>query len=581
MAAIAALFSGRRGGDLGAGGVLVLGAGVVAALYFISAPLFTLVSSAFRGPEDLLPFEDAAVWTLDHFFEVYTSPVLYQEIIPQTLIFAIGAVAFAFFVAFTLAWLVERTDLPGRNLFFTLILFPLLVPTLMLGIAWVFMFGPNAGWINQAIRFLLGMEGSGPFDIFSMTGLILAQGAALVPFVFLLLTAALRSMNPSLEEASVASGASPFTTFFRVTLPVLRPGILAPLILAFLVAMEQFELPLIIGLPARINVFSIRIFFELTPNAELPIYGRAASLALPFLGIGILLLLMYNHFIRQADSFVTVTGKGYRPERIKLGNWKWPALAFVTFFLAFVAVLPALVLLWTSFFGFNTPSFGALANLSFTPYIELFQETRFYRAIGNTFLVAGGSAVIVTLIGVTVAWILVRTKMPGRVILDFVSFFSIAIPSVIAGLAAMLLYLSMPIGVYGTVWVLILAYSYRFAVTTRLNRAGLMQLHKELEEASYAAGGTWITTVRRVVLPLMGPSILASLVLLFIIGFREFTIPLILMSEDNMVLSIILWRLFENLELSKAAAVGILIIIFVIPIIFLMRRFLLPKEGAN
>ncbi len=577
MAAIAALFSGRRGGDLGLGGILALGAAVVAALYFISAPLFMMILSAFKGPEDTLPFEDAAEWTLDHFAEVYINPVLYQEIIPQTFIFGLGAVAVAFLIAFTLAWLVERTDLPGRNIIFTLILFPLLVPTIMLGIAWIFMFGPNAGWINQAIRFLFGLEGGGPFNIFSMTGLIFAQGAALVPFVFLLLTAALRSMNPSLEEASAASGASPMTTFFRVTIPILRPGILAPLILAFLIAMEQFELPLIIGLPARINVFSIRIFFELSPDTELPVYGRAAALALPFLGIGILLLFAYNHMIRQADSFVTVTGKGYRPERFKLGKWKWPSLLFVIFFLSFAAILPALVLLWTSFFGFNAPSLAALSNISFTPYIELFQETRFYRAIGNTFVVAGGSAVIVTLIGAMLAWILVRTKMPGRSILDFVSFFSIGIPSVIAGLAAMLLYLSMPIGVYGTVWVLILAYSYRFAVTTRLNRAGLMQLHQELEEASYAAGGTWITTVRRIVLPLMGPSIMASMVLLFIIGFREFTIPLILMSEDNMVLSVILWRLFENLELSKAAAVGVLIILFVIPIIFLMRQFLLPK----
>ena len=260
MTAIAVLFPGRWAGDLGVRGVLVLGAAVVAALYFISAPLFTMVLSAFRGPEDMLPFEDAAEWTLGHFAEVYINPVLYQEIIPQTFIFAFGAVTVAFLIAFTLAWLVERTDLPGRNVIFTLILFPLLVPTMMLGIAWVFMFGPNAGWINQAIRFLFGMEGGGPFNIFSMTGLIFAQGAALVPFVFLLLAAALRSMNPSLEEASAASGASPMTTFFRITLPILRPGILAPLILAFLVAMEQFACrPVSMFFPFEFSSNSVRI----------------------------------------------------------------------------------------------------------------------------------------------------------------------------------------------------------------------------------------------------------------------------------------------------------------------------------
>jgi len=171
--------------------------------------------------------------------------------------------------------------------------------------------------------------------------------------------------------------------------------------------------------------------------------------------------------------------------------------------------------------------------------------------------------------------------MWGRNILDFFSFVSIGIPSVIAGFAAMILYLSIPIGIYGTVWVLVLAYCYRLAVTTRLSRAGLMQLHRELEEASYASGGSWLTTIRRVVLPLMGPSLMASFILLFIVGFREFTVPLILQSEENMVLSVILWRLFENGEAAKSAAVATLIMALVIPVIFFMRKIFLPKEDMR
>ena len=160
-----------------------------------------------------------------------------------------------------------------------------------------------------------------------MPGLILCQGIASVPFVFLLLGAAMRTMNPALEEASSASGARPFTTFFRVTLPVLRPGVLAPLILATLVALEQFEMPLIIGFPARISVFSTRLYFDLNPEDELPAYGKAAATALLFLAAAIALLLVYNHLIRRAERFVTVTGKGYRPTRYRLGRWRAPALA--------------------------------------------------------------------------------------------------------------------------------------------------------------------------------------------------------------------------------------------------------------
>ena len=243
------------GSDLGRSGVFVVGAAIVTAVYLVSAPLLMLVVTAFRGPGDLLPFEAGAEWTLEHLRTIYFDPVLYQVTIPDTLTFVVGSVVCTFVIAFSLAWLVERTDLPWRNVLFTLILFPLLVPTIVLAIAWIYLFGPNAGWVNVALRSLLGLSGDGPLDVFTMPGLIACQSVALVPFVFLLMSATLRTMSPALEEASSTSGASPWTTFRRVTLPVLRPGILAPLILTALITLEQFEMPLLVGLPARINVF--------------------------------------------------------------------------------------------------------------------------------------------------------------------------------------------------------------------------------------------------------------------------------------------------------------------------------------
>lgn len=573
----------RRGsrGEIGIAGGLVVGGTVAAALYLISGPLLMLLAAAFRGPHDLLPFEPGARWTLANLAAVYADRDLYRHVIPDTVIFTLGSVALTFVTAFLLAWLVERTDLPLRNAAFTVILFPLLVPGIVLAIAWIFLLAPKTGWINLLARQLLGLTGEGPFDIFSMGGMILAQGIALVPFVFLLLTAALRSMNPALEEASGACGARPLQTFLRVTLPVLRPGLLAPLILAVLVTLEQFETPLIIGYPARISVFSTRIYFALNPDSDLPAYGEAAAVALPFLAGGILLLLLYNYAVRRADSFVTVTGKGYRPARLPLGGWKWPALAFVGLYAVFAALLPAVVLLWASVFGYEAPSAAALGAADFAGYADLLTSAKFWIAVRNTFLVAGLSAALVTMIGGMIAWTVLRTRLPGRGLLDFVSFLSLGIPSVIAGLAAMLLYLTLPIGVYGTVWVLVLAYSYRLAVATRLGRAALMQIHPELEEASYAAGARWLATFRRIVLPLLAPSSLASFVLLFIIGFREFTLPTLLQSPENTVLSVIMWQLFLGSQTREAAATGTLIILFVIPVIFLARRVLLARDGRN
>jgi iron(III) transport system permease protein len=407
-----------------------------------------------------------------------------------------------------------------------------------------------------------------------MPGLILCQGIASVPFVFLLLGGAMRTMNPSLEEASSASGARPFTTFFRVTLPVLRPGVLAPLILATLVALEQFEMPLIIGFPARISVFSTRLYFDLNPEDELPAYGKAAATALLFLTAAIILLLIYNHLIRRAERFVTVTGKGYRPTRYRLGRWRAPALAFVGFYLLVAAILPAIVLVWTSFSG------GSNDTLSLNAYRALLADNRFWPAVRNTFVVAGLSAGLITLIGALLAWQILRLRFPGRALLDVVSFMSIGIPAVITGFAVMILHLTVPIGIYGTIWILILAYSYRLAVSSRMSRAALIQIHPELEEASFASGGRWLDTIGRVVLPLLAPSLMASFVLLFIVGFREFTIPMILQSEDNWVLSVIMWKLQSDRQTAQAAAVGTMILLFVTPVIFVLRRQLLSRTES-
>lgn len=558
--------------DLKARLVLMFGAGL--AIYLIVAPLGMLLFAAFRGPSDFLPFESGARWTLENLRSTYSDPAMYTRILPDTFRFVVGSVAVTFVVAFGLAWLVERTDLPGREIWFAVILFPLLVPIPVLAIAWIFLMGPNAGWLNLVLRWMLGLEGPGPINVFSMSGLILCQSLASVPYVFVLLTAALRTMNPALEEASGISGAPPLTTFRRVTLPVLLPGLLAPLILIILITSEQFELPLIIGLPARIIVFSYRIYYELNPAGGLPNYGGAAAVSLPFIVFGVLLLLLYNRTIRRAESFVTVTGKAYRQRRLSLGLWRVPALIFVIGYVLLAAIIPAAVLLWTSFFVYTLPTKASLGDFSIEPYRQLFANPAFWIGLKNTALVAALSALIVTAIGATLGWIISRSNIRGRRLLDFLSVMSVGIPAVIVGLAVMMLYLSVPIGVYGTVWILVIAYSYRFATTTRLARAAFLQIHKELEEASALSGARWLTTQARILLPLILPALTSGFVLLFIIGVREFTIPLVLYSPENVMLSVLLWQLFQSGQPALAAALGSIIIIVVLPVIFLVRRYL-------
>jgi iron(III) transport system permease protein len=571
----------RRADNLDVAAKLVLVVGAASAIYLIAVPLAMLLFAAFRGPADYLPFEPGARWTIEHIRALFTDPVVATRILPDTFVFVAGTVALVFALGLALAWLVERTDLPGREIWFSLILFPLLVPTPVLAIAWIFLMGPNAGWLNLVMRAALGLEGSGPIDIFSMGGLILCQALASTPFVFLLLGAALRAMDPALEEASGASGASPLTTFRRVTLPVLLPGLLAPLVLITLITAEQFELPLIIGLPAKINVFSYRIYFELNPLSSLPNYGGAAALSLPFLALGVLLLLLYNRLIKRTDSFVTMTGKGYRQRRLPLGAWRLPALALLSLYVALAAVLPAAVLLWTSVFGYTLPLSATAADFSLGAYRQLLVNRAFWLGLRNTFLVALASALVVTVVGMLLGWIISRSRIRLRHALDFVSVLSVGIPAVIAGLGVMLFYLSLPIGLYGTVGILIIAYSYRFATTTRLARAGFLQIHRELEEASAASGARWIATQRRILVPLMLPTLSAGFILLFIVGVREFTIPLVLYSPDNVVLSVLLWQLFQSGQPAAAAALASIVIAVVLPVIFVARRTLARRSLAD
>jgi iron(III) transport system permease protein len=563
------------------GRMIVPPIGVLAAIFLIGVPLCMLLYAAFRGPPDFLPFEPGARFTLDNIVAVFDDPVLFRRILPDTLTFVIGTVALTTLLSFTFAWLIERSDIAGSDIWFALILFPLLVPTPVLAISWIFLLGPNAGWINLAIRAITGVEGSGPLNVFSMTGLIVCQSMVTTPFVFLLMTSTLRSMNPQMEEASGASGASPFRTFCRITLPVLLPGILAPVVLVTLITLEQFELPLIIGLPAQINVFAYRIYNELNPASGLPNYGGAAAISIPFLFLGMLALVLYNWIIRHGDRFAVVTGKAYRQRHLPLGRWKFAAYGLLGLYASLAVVLPAVVLVWTSVLGYAAPTLASIGNASLAAYREVMGNALFARALANTLVVAFCTALVTTTVGILLGWIITRSKWWGSPAVDVLSFMSTGIPSVIVALAVMVFWLSVPIGIYGTVLILILASSYRIAATTRIARAGLLQIHSELEEASAASGAKWLSTQLRVVVPLLLPALMSGFILIFIVSMREFTIPLVLYSPENVVLPVLLWQLFQAGHPAPSAALATFIMLMVVPMIFLARRYLIPREAPE
>lgn len=554
-------------------GWLLLGGAGVLLTWLVSVPLAFLVLTAFRRTEDVLPFEAGATWTLANLADVYGNPVLYGSVLPDTFLYTAGAVAITLTLGVFFAWLVERTNVPFPDALFVALVSPVVVPTVVVAIAWVLLLGPNAGYLNGLVRWVLGRPGPGPLDVFSLGGLIIVQGLALVPLSFLFMAVAFRNMDPALEEASALARARPGTTFVRVTLPLLAPAILALLIVVTTLTLEGFEIPLVIGTPAGVKVLSTWIFFAINPPIGLPNYGRVAAIALPFLALGVGLLLLYNRALRVAERYATVRGRAYRPRRLDLGRWRYPALALVTLYLLLVLVLPAATMLVTALHppGAAAVSLDSFATVLGSPVTRL--------AFRNTVIAGGLGATIVVFCASMVAWLVVRTRLPGRSLLDVLTFVPITIPAVITGVAVGLLYLVLPVGIYGTVWILVLAYATRLAVATRVIRASLTQIHRELEEASAVSRARWPQTFRRVLLPLLAPAIGFAWLLLFIVSFREFTLGMLLFRPDNVVVGVHLWSLYERGRIGEASALGFVMIVAVLGLVFVARRLLARRLG--
>ena len=557
---------------------LTAGLAILAAIYLLAPPLVLTVYSAFRSPPDRLPFEGGARWSFENFTDIYTSGALGSTML-DTSIFVAGSVALAFVIGFTLAWLVERTDMPLRGLVFVLVLFPLMMPGLVVTMGWLLLLGERTGMVNVALRWVLPLGDTGPLSVFTMYGMVLVQGFGLVALMFIFIRAALRNVDPALEEASRTSGASLFTTLRRVTLPVLRPSILGVVLLAAILTVESFEVPLLLG-GVTADIFSTRLYYALNDASGAPAaYGTVAALGLHFLALTYMLFFLYHRLVGGGERFVTLTGRAHPPRRHALGVWRWPLLLPVGLFLLVTSVGPFLVLLWTSFLPqYMQPGADAFGRLSLDQYTALLSDGRLPGAAVNTLIVATVAPTLSVGISLVIAWAVTRARRAGglRVALDLFLSSSIAIPAVVAANAFLLFYLwlnrSVPgwFPLYGTVLVLVLVYSYRMAVAYRLNRAGVMQLSLELEEASLVSGGSRVQTFRRVVLPLVSPSVLGAWLLLFLVAFREFTLPLVVGRESPpLVVSVLIWKLW-GLHTGQAAALGVMTVGFLSAVLVLV-----------
>ncbi|GHH83836.1 iron ABC transporter permease [Streptomyces sulfonofaciens] len=553
--------------------ILVVGAAVAVVGFLAVVPLGYLLHDTFVGDHGL---------SLNAFRRAYGGNTQAGRMMLDSLEFAVGAAAFALVVGSVLAYLQVRTDLPFKGLLFAASLVPLIVPGILYAAAWIFLGDPSIGLVNTLV--LHPLLGTSPVDVYTVWGMIWVQGLHLAPVAFLLMVAAFRGMDPSLEESAAMSGAARRTILRRITVPLMRPALISAALLMFVQSLESFEVPGLLGLQNNIYVFTSRIYFVLR---SYPIdYGSAGAYAVGLLAIAVAGVLL-STWLQRGRSFQTVTGKAFRPQPVALGRARpWVGAAVLLYFLVTV-VLPVAVLVYASLLKtYSTPSAKALRGMSLHNYATVLHLPLAATALKNSLVLGVGAATVVMALTAVVSWVVVRTQAPGRRLLDLLAFTPIVIPGLVLGLALAFVYLRVPLPIYGTLFILLISYCTRYLpYGMRYASAAMTQMSKELEESAIVFGASWWQTFRRVLVPLASSGLIAGWIYILVVSFRELSSTILLYSPGTEVLSVLIWEQFENGQLTTLAALGVcMVLILVVLVLFAQRlgaRTGIESDTAN
>jgi iron(III) transport system permease protein len=520
--------------------------------YLVLPPLYSVIQTSL--------FTTKLTGEIDQFTFRY-----YQELIRElqvvgpflnSVYFSIGSALVATTLGGAVAWLVTRTDAPLRPLGYFTAFASFGTPFILYTIGWLLLLG-KAGPINYWLRTLVDRPGP-VLNVYSLFGMILIESLLWSPFVFLMLAAAFRSMDPSLEEASATCGARLWQTMRRVSLRLMLPAFFSVMLLIFIRSFEAFEIPALVGLPGDVRVLTTAIFLDAQKLP--PRYGSAGAFSVLLMVVVGCALYVYFRLTREGERYHTITGKGYRPAVIPLGRWRYAAAAGLVLYALVILVLPFLIVLWASLLPFYMqPSLEGLAKLTLKNYVTALHFPKITDSIKNSILLGVGSASAVMVLTLFASWLMVRTKMRGRWLLDLLTTLPLLFPGIVMGLAILRFYLFVPIPVYGTLWILLIAFVTRYIpYGIRYTHSGLLQLHKELEEAAYAAGASWSNCMRRIVLPLVTPSFLGGWVFIFLLSAKELSMSILLVSPQTPVVSVAIFELWENAQVGELAAFGVI-----------------------
>ena len=522
---------------------VIMAAAVVALIVLVVLPLTFLLIGSVRGEQGL---------SFEHFAEVLTGR-LYLSALQNSLILGAWTGLFSLVIGLLLAWAVSRTDVPGKGLIKVTATLSYLSPPFLTAIAFVYLFSPNAGLINVLVRDVAGLPWL-TFNIFSMTGLVLVTVLHTFPFVFLLASSALQSVDASYEEAAQILGASKLRTAVSITLPLVAPAVLSGTLLAFVNAIALFGSQAIIGLPGRVVTLPTRIYalFDYPPE-----YGLASALSLVFVIITVAALYLQRAFLARR-SYATLAGKGSRPQLMVLGPLRWVLFGFAVLVFLVSIIAPYSTLLAVSFsksWGLDFWKNLTLANYRFI----LFEYNVTQRAIANSLVLALLAASIAVLLGAVIGWIDLRSRVPGRKLLDYAALVPLGLPGIVVAVALIQFWLKMPLALYGTMAILLLAYVGRYIpLGVRSANASLRQVDPSLEESAQILGASWTTTMREVTLPLIRPGLFAGWLLVFVPVIQELSASILLFSSSSITLAVAVFNLYETGYTEPVAALAMI-----------------------
>lgn len=547
---------------------------IVVLLVLVVNPLVRLLLVSFQDSE--------GAFTLANYASAYGRS-RHIDALLNSLVLGVSAASLCLVFGVPMAWALSRTDMPWKGLIWISILGTFIIPPYLGAVGWILLAGPNAGWLNRAFVALTGAD-SGPFNIYSMPGLVLVIACYSFPYVFVFTKSALDLVSSEMEDAANILGAGNLRTTLSITLPLALPAIIGAFILVFLEAIALFGSPALLALPGRFHVVTTQLwqFFEFPPRV-----GVASAYAMPLLGITVLLFWLQRRIISR-KGYVSLTGKGGERRPVALGRWRWPMLAFclavctLSFFMPMVVIVQAATAkAWGR--GFSLDNF-TLDNLYFT----IFENNLTRDATLNTFTYAGSASIIAIVLSLCIAYAVNRNLVGKRLgnTLSFLTMAPFVIPGIVLAIGFYAAYANPPFALYGTAWILILAFATRFLPIAYTNSsAAIRSINPELEDAVRILGGSRFTAIWRVVIPLLKRSLAGAFILVFIPATRELSAAIFLYSIDTQVLSVLLFDKSDEGNFEMLASIGLILVVITVALILIGfrlmgRDFMLRRTSA-